>query len=67
VNKDGTKLSKRQGDISIKHYRDLLFYPEALTNFVTKSGGGFADHNVNTIFTHGELANFLLNSLKSLK
>lgn len=56
VNKDGTKLSKRQGDISMKHYRDMLYYPRALSNFVTKSGGGFLDHNVDKIYSHEDLA-----------
>jgi glutamyl-tRNA synthetase len=34
LNKDGSKLSKRQGDISIDYYRKKQYYPEALVNFV---------------------------------
>jgi len=55
-NKDGTKLSKRQGDISIRHYESQFYYPRALTNFVTKSGGGFTDHGVDTIYSVNDLA-----------
>ncbi|GJQ87046.1 hypothetical protein Trydic_g6805 [Trypoxylus dichotomus] len=41
VNVDGTKLSKRQGDIQISHYRDREILPQALVNYITISGGGF--------------------------
>lgn len=41
MNSDGTKLSKRQGDIKISHYRDKGIFPLALINFITQSGGGF--------------------------
>lgn len=56
VNKDGTKLSKRQGDVSVKFYREEGYYPQALANFVTKSGGGFSDHSVDKVFSSEELA-----------
>ncbi|CAL8119077.1 unnamed protein product [Orchesella dallaii] len=56
LNKDGTKLSKRQGDISVNHYRNQTYFPIALTNFVTKSGGGFSDHNVEKLYSMQELA-----------
>lgn len=42
MNSDGTKLSKRQGDIQISHYRDKGIFPLALINFISHSGGGFA-------------------------
>jgi len=38
---DGTKLSKRQNDITINTYRQKGIYPEALLNFVVSCGGGF--------------------------
>ena len=60
VNKDGTKLSKRQGDVSIEYYRNQLYYPEAINNFITKSGGGFSDHSVDTIYSVQELADTVL-------
>ncbi|CAH1183295.1 unnamed protein product [Phaedon cochleariae] len=41
MNSDGTKLSKRQGDIRIGHYRDSHIFPLALLNFIVQSGGGF--------------------------
>lgn len=41
MNADGTKLSKRQGDIKIDYYRDKGIFPLALINFITNSGGGF--------------------------
>ncbi|KAG5893217.1 hypothetical protein JTB14_025621 [Gonioctena quinquepunctata] len=42
MNSDGTKLSKRQGDIRISHYRENNILPLALINFIAQSGGGFA-------------------------
>ncbi|RZC35110.1 glutamate--tRNA ligase, mitochondrial, partial [Asbolus verrucosus] len=41
MNPDGSKLSKRQGDIKISHYRDNGIFPLALVNFIVNSGGGF--------------------------
>lgn len=41
MNADGTKLSKRQGDITVNFYRESGILPRALINFVTYSGGGF--------------------------
>jgi len=38
---DGTKLSKRQNDMTINSYRQNGIYPEALLNFVASCGGGF--------------------------
>ena len=42
LNSDGTKLSKRQGDVHLEHYRDVGYLPEAILNFVTSTGGGFS-------------------------
>lgn len=41
MNADGTKLSKRQNDIKISHYRDKGIFSLALINFIVNSGGGF--------------------------
>lgn len=41
LNADGSKLSKRQGDIRIGSFRDQGILPQALLNFITQSGGGF--------------------------
>lgn len=44
TNTDGTKLSKRQNDITINTYRQKGIYPEALLNFVVSCGGGFINN-----------------------
>lgn len=41
MNSDGTKLSKRQGDIRINYYKETGIFPQALINFIVHSGGGF--------------------------
>ncbi|XP_050089053.1 probable glutamate--tRNA ligase, mitochondrial [Anopheles aquasalis] len=41
MNPNGTKLSKRQGDVQLEHYRHNGTFPQALLNYVTQSGGGF--------------------------
>nr|CAD7456574.1 unnamed protein product [Timema tahoe] len=41
MNPDGTKLSKRQGDIRVESFRDGDIFPLALLNYVTHAGGGF--------------------------
>jgi len=51
INKDGTKLSKRQNDITINAYRQSGIYPEALLNFVISCGGGFVQNKeTNTVY-----------------
>ncbi|CAH0557037.1 unnamed protein product [Brassicogethes aeneus] len=42
LNADGTKLSKRQGDIKISSYKEENIFPLALVNFIVQSGGGFS-------------------------
>lgn len=41
MNSDGSKLSKRQNDIRISHYKESGIFPLALVNFIVNSGGGF--------------------------
>ncbi|GFN87359.1 glutamate--tRNA ligase [Plakobranchus ocellatus] len=41
VNPDGTKLSKRQGDVNIDHYKTQGYFPQAVINYITSIGGGF--------------------------
>ncbi|XP_060655265.1 probable glutamate--tRNA ligase, mitochondrial [Drosophila nasuta] len=41
VNADGTKLSKRQGDIGIAQFRERGYFPTALMNYISSAGGGF--------------------------
>ncbi|HQV33031.1 MAG TPA: glutamate--tRNA ligase family protein, partial [Calditrichia bacterium] len=38
LNKDRSKLSKRQGDVAVEDYRDKGYLPEALVNFVALLG-----------------------------
>ena len=46
VNADGTKLSKRTGDVRVESYREKGFEPEALTNFLGLMGyNNLAYHN----------------------
>ncbi|XP_071793374.1 uncharacterized protein [Asterias amurensis] len=44
LNRDGSKLSKRQGDIYVQHFKDAGFLPEALVNFITFCGSGFQEN-----------------------
>ncbi|XP_050595217.1 probable glutamate--tRNA ligase, mitochondrial isoform X5 [Bombus affinis] len=41
LNFDGSKLSKRQNDISIESFRKEGIFPLAVLNYVTHAGGGF--------------------------
>ncbi|XP_013193556.2 probable glutamate--tRNA ligase, mitochondrial [Amyelois transitella] len=41
INSDGTKLSKRQGDVTVEDYKKNGVFPLALVNYITLSGGGF--------------------------
>ncbi|KAI4899608.1 hypothetical protein NFI96_027579 [Prochilodus magdalenae] len=68
LNKDGSKLSKRQGDIFIQHFRQQGVLAEALLDIVTHCGSGFnsnrlgrrlheliGEFNVSKITTHSAL------------
>lgn len=41
MNADGSKLSKRQNDIKLEHFREKGIFPQALINYITQAGGGF--------------------------
>ncbi|XP_053813674.1 probable glutamate--tRNA ligase, mitochondrial isoform X2 [Vidua chalybeata] len=43
LNKDGAKLSKRQGDIFLERFARDGFLPEALLDIVTNCGSGFTE------------------------
>jgi glutamyl-tRNA synthetase len=49
---DGAKLSKRHGAVSVLHYRDEGYLPEALLNYLVRLGWSHGDQE---IFTLGEL------------
>lgn len=40
LNTDGSKLSKRQGDIDVESFRKQGIFPLALVNYVIGAGGG---------------------------
>ena len=42
LNRDGSKLSKRQGDIFLEHFATTGFLPDALLDIITNCGSGFA-------------------------
>ncbi|CAG9771450.1 unnamed protein product [Ceutorhynchus assimilis] len=70
MNPDGTKLSKRQGDIKISSYRENHIFPLALLNFIVNSGGGFEKdqerHLKPKCYTIQELSNqFNLSKINS--
>ncbi|XP_038274273.1 probable glutamate--tRNA ligase, mitochondrial isoform X7 [Dermochelys coriacea] len=46
LNKDGSKLSKRQGDIFLQHFVQDGCLPEALLDIVTNCGSGFAGNQM---------------------
>ena len=49
---DGTKLSKRHGAVSVMHYADEGFLPEAMVNFLARLGWAHGD---DEIFTRDQL------------
>ncbi len=62
LNKDGGKLSKRQGDVFVEDYRNQGYLPEALINFCALLG--WHPKGDNEIFTLSQLEKeFSLNSL----
>ncbi|KAG8433131.1 hypothetical protein GDO86_017429 [Hymenochirus boettgeri] len=46
LNKDGSKLSKRQGDIFIQHYIDNGYLSDALLDLITNCGSGFTENQM---------------------
>ncbi|KAK2706925.1 nondiscriminating glutamyl-tRNA synthetase EARS2, mitochondrial-like [Artemia franciscana] len=65
LNKDGSKLSKRQDDLRVESLFSKGFYPLTILNFVTKIGGGF-DEKLDDLVSLDELVDkFNLTSLNS--
>ncbi|XP_030636415.1 nondiscriminating glutamyl-tRNA synthetase EARS2, mitochondrial [Chanos chanos] len=46
LNRDGTKLSKRQGDIFIQSFIQQGALPEALLDMITHTGSGFSSNRI---------------------
>ncbi|XP_071976298.1 nondiscriminating glutamyl-tRNA synthetase EARS2, mitochondrial [Engystomops pustulosus] len=68
LNKDGSKLSKRQGDIFIQHFVQKGYLPDTLLDIITNCGSGFSgnqtgrtlpeliqQYNLQSISTHSAL------------
>lgn len=55
LNKDRSKLSKRQGDVAVEEYRAKGYLPEALVNFVALLGWHPGADEKQEIFSLGEL------------
>lgn len=56
MNADNTKLSKRQNDIRVEHYRKEGIFPLALVNYITAAGGGFnRDKGMSHCYSYEEL------------
>lgn len=56
LNTDGSKLSKRHGDIDIESFRKQGIFPLALLNYVVSAGGGglYKEQNQN-LYSYQEL------------
>ncbi|XP_012221982.1 nondiscriminating glutamyl-tRNA synthetase EARS2, mitochondrial isoform X2 [Linepithema humile] len=67
LNADGSKLSKRQGDIKIESFRKQGIFPLALLNYVIGAGGGFhGDKEYQNLYSYQELIKrFDVNKIKS--
>lgn len=52
LNKDGSKLSKRQGDIFLEQFAAADFLPDALLDIITNCGSGFAGTATPARHTH---------------
>lgn len=46
VNADGSKLSKRQGDLFLERFAAAGFLPDALLDMITNCGSGFAENQM---------------------
>lgn len=55
LNKDRTKLSKRQGDVAVENYRAKGYLPEAVINFIALLGWHPGGDETQEIFSLSEL------------
>ncbi|XP_071640205.1 nondiscriminating glutamyl-tRNA synthetase EARS2, mitochondrial [Temnothorax longispinosus] len=67
LNADGSKLSKRQGDIKVESFRKQGIFPLALLNYVIGAGGGFhGERQSQDLYSYQELIKqFDINKIKS--
>ncbi|XP_076103956.1 nondiscriminating glutamyl-tRNA synthetase EARS2, mitochondrial-like [Mytilus galloprovincialis] len=64
MNNDGTKLSKRQGDIHVEHFMKLGYYSDALLNYITLPGGGFTKGDNEVLKLDELVKNFDISTVK---
>ncbi|KAL1140319.1 hypothetical protein AAG570_000251 [Ranatra chinensis] len=57
LNSDGSKMSKRHGDLSVEVFRKKGLLPRALINFVVKAGSGFHTNSNDINHSLEELTN----------
>jgi len=55
LNPDRSKLSKRQGDVSVEDFRDKGYSKEAIINFIALLGWNAGDGEVKELYTMDEL------------
>lgn len=55
LNPDGSKLSKRSGDVHVEQYIAKGYLPEAVDNFVALLGWHPSNHQNEALFTMDEL------------
>ncbi|KAF6207077.1 hypothetical protein GE061_018316 [Apolygus lucorum] len=65
LNSDGTKFSKRQGDLSIKALRQEGILPRALVNFVLQAGSGFDAQVNNTSSMEDLISSFQIDKIST--
>ncbi|XP_047107739.1 probable glutamate--tRNA ligase, mitochondrial [Schistocerca piceifrons] len=66
MNKDGTKLSKRQGDITVEYFQKANVFPLALINYITSAGGGF-ERNMDKVKPQIYLMQDLINQFSTTR
>jgi glutamyl-tRNA synthetase len=69
TNKDGKKLSKRQNDVHVEHYKNAGYFPEAILNLLTNMGSGFtvrhtAGMDMQQLTEHFDLSKLNTNSTR---
>ena len=55
LNKDKSKLSKRQGDVAVEDYKLKGYLPEAIVNFIALLGWHPGENETQEIFSVEEL------------
>ena len=68
MNQDGTKLSKRQGDLHLESLRRAGYFPDSVLNFVTLVGGGFTEkeNDLDKIYSLDQLSElFSINKMNT--